>query len=281
MARTTERPVQGRVVAITGAARGIGLATATALARAGARVSLGDLSGELAGESADHIGGGAIGLPLDVTDRTSFESFLAATEERLGSLDVLVNNAGVMFVGPFVDEDDAAMRKMFDVNFTGTAIGMKLAIPRLRGRGGHIVNIASAGSFVAAPHESSYAATKHAVKGLTDGVRAELRGSDIDLSLIYPGVVQTELAAGTTPGRSGKLVQPAEVAAAVVACVRRPRAEVFVPRNLAPLLRFYASLPSGGRMAVQKLFGVDQVAMTTDPASRAAYERRMAEEQRG
>jgi NADP-dependent 3-hydroxy acid dehydrogenase YdfG len=277
MART-EKPVAGRVVAITGAARGIGLATATALAGAGARVSLGDLSGDVAAESADHIGSSAIGLPLDVSDRASFESFLDATEEQLGPIDVLVNNAGVMFVGSFVDEDDNAMRKMIDVNFVGTALGMKLAIPRMRARGGgHIVNVVSAGAFVAAPHESSYAATKHAVKGLSDGVRAELRGTPIDLSLIYPGVVQTELAAGTTPGRSGKFVQPAEVADAIVACVRRPRGEVFVPRNLAPLLRFYASMPAGGRMAMQKVFGVDKVAMGTDHATRAEYERRMAQ----
>jgi NADP-dependent 3-hydroxy acid dehydrogenase YdfG len=275
MART-EKPIGGRVVAITGAARGIGLATATALARAGARVSLGDLNGDLAAESANHIGYGAIGLPLDVSDRESFAGFLDATEERLGPIDVLVNNAGVMFVGSFADEDDGAMRKMTDVNFHGTAIGMKLAIPRLRGRGGgHIVNVVSAGAFVAAPHESTYAATKHAVKGLSDGVRAELRGTGIDLSLIYPGVVQTELAAGTTPGRSGKLVQPSAVADAIVACVRSPRREVFVPRNLAPLLRFYTSLPAGGRMAMQKLFGVDKVAMKADTSARAEYERRM------
>jgi short-subunit dehydrogenase len=274
----TEKPIDGRVIAITGAARGIGLATATALARAGARVSLGDLSGDLAAESADQVGAGAIGLQLDVADRASFESFLDATEERLGPIDVLINNAGLMFVGPFVDEDDSAMQKMTAVNFLGTAIGMKLAIPRLRARGGgHIVNVVSAGAFVAAPHESTYAATKHAVKGLSDGVRAELRGSGIELTLIYPGVVQTELAAGTTAGRSGKLVQPSEVADSIVASVRSPRPEVFVPRNLAPLLRFYTSLPASGRMLMQKVFGVDQVATKTDPAERAAYEERIAQ----
>src|SRR5215204_5368304 len=207
-----QRSIQGRVVAITGAARGIGLATATALARAGARVSLGDLSGDVAAESAEHIGGGAIGLPLDVSDRESFESFLDATEAQLGPVDVLVNNAGVMLVGPWEAEDDERMRKMIDVNLIGTILGMRLALPRMRGRGGHIVNVVSAGAFVAAPHEATYAATKQAVKGACDGLRPELRGSGIELSLVYPGVVRTELAAGTNPGRSRAWVEPGEVA---------------------------------------------------------------------
>jgi NAD(P)-dependent dehydrogenase (short-subunit alcohol dehydrogenase family) len=271
-----ERSIQGRVVAVTGAARGIGLATATALARAGARVSLGDLSGDVAAESAEHIGGGAIGLPLDVSDRDSFEAFLDATEQQLGPVDVLVNNAGVMFVGPFEAEDDDRMRKMIDVNLVGTILGMKLAMARMRGRGGHIVNVVSAGAFVAAPHESTYAGTKHAVKGVCEGLRPELRGSGIDLSLVFPGVVRTELAAGTTPSRGGSWVEPDEVGQAIADCVRSPRPEVFVPRNLAFLLRLYVSMPPRGRLVMGKLFGVDKVAMQADHSERDEYERRMA-----
>jgi len=190
---------------------------------------------------------------------------------------VLVNNAGVMFVGPFEAEDDGAMRRMIDVNFAGTVTGMKLALPRMRARGrGHIVNVVSAGAFVAAPHEATYAATKHAVKGVSDGLRYELRGSGIDLTLVYPGVVRTELAAGTNPGRSGAWVEPEQVGEAIVAAVRSPRSEVFVPRNLSLLLRFFAALPAGGRMGLGKLFGVDKVATQVDRAERDEYERRMA-----
>src|SRR5215208_7107749 len=272
-----QRAVAGRVVAVTGAARGIGLATATSLSSAGARVAIGDLNGDLAAESAAQVGSGAIGLALDVTDRDSFESFLDQTEERLGPIDVLVNNAGVMFVGAFEDEGDGALRKMVDVNFAGTVLGMKLVLPRMRTRGGgHIVNVVSAGAFVASPHEASYAATKHAVKGVCDGLRYELRGSGIDLTLVYPGVVKTELAAGTNPGRSGAWVEPSQVGEAIADAVRSPRREVFVPRSLAPLLRLFAMLPAGGRLALGKLLGVDKVATQVDRGERDEYEERMA-----
>src|SRR6266513_5884977 len=102
------RSVSGLVVAITGGARGIGRATAARLARDGARVAIGDLEAEMAETAAGEIGTGAIGLPLDVTERGSFEAFVDATEERLGPLDVLVNNAGILLMGPFLEEDDAA-----------------------------------------------------------------------------------------------------------------------------------------------------------------------------
>src|SRR5580692_615810 len=107
MGRVDTEPVAGKIVAITGAARGIGRATAEALARRGARVAIGDLDRALAERTASDIGSGTIALELDVTQRGSFAAFLDAVEARLGPVDVLVNNAGIMPVGPFVEEDDA------------------------------------------------------------------------------------------------------------------------------------------------------------------------------
>jgi hypothetical protein len=276
MPKTKERPVAGRVVAITGAARGIGFAAARSLSQAGAKVAIGDLDGDIAAESAATLPGEAIGVALDVTDRDSFDEFLTATEQRLGPLDVLVNNAGVMFVGPFFDEDDSAARRMMDVNLHGTIIGMKLAERRMRGRGGHIVNVASLASWIVPPGESTYGATKHAVKGVSEGVRYELAGSGIDLSLVFPAVVQTELAAGTNPGRS-RMLAPEELGEAILDTVRHPRFEVFVPRHNSPLIRAYAALPPRVRTVMAKVFGVDKVATGAGAqAARAEYERRAA-----
>jgi len=119
------RSLQGKVVAITGGARGIGRATARALAAEGAKVALGDLDKPLAEEAAAELGTEAVGLALDVTERDSFARFLDQVGERLGPLDVLINNAGIMPIGRFVDEDDATARRMVDINLHGVIYGMK------------------------------------------------------------------------------------------------------------------------------------------------------------
>src|SRR5262245_59286060 len=136
--------LSGKVVAITGGARGIGKATATALVRKGCRVAIGDLDLELAERTAGELGGGTVALALDVTDRGSFSAFLDAAERELGPLDVVVNNAGIMPVTPLVEEADDSVRRQLDINVYGVIAGTQLAIERLRPRGsGHIVNIAS------------------------------------------------------------------------------------------------------------------------------------------
>jgi NAD(P)-dependent dehydrogenase (short-subunit alcohol dehydrogenase family) len=272
-----DKPISGRVAAITGGARGIGQAIAQSLAARGARVAIGDLDGEAAERTAAAIGAGAIGIQLDVTDRGSFERFLDAAGDRLGPLDVLVNNAGVMVVGPFADADEAAAARVMDVNVGGVIHGMRLAIPRLRGRdGGQIVNVISGAGWVPPAALATYAASKHAVRGLTDSVRDELRGDGIRVTAVYPMLVRTELAAGTKPARGGRWISPEEVGEAVAAAVERPRDEVFVPRWVAGVLRLQSALPPRGRDALARAFGVDKLYTTVDPSTRAEYERRIA-----
>jgi len=268
--------ISGRVVAITGGARGIGLAIGRSVARRGARVALGDVDGDAAEGAAQELGGGAAGLQVDVTDPDSFERFLDAARDRLGPLDVLVNNAGVMIVGPFADADVAAAARVMDVNVDGVINGTRLAIPRLRGNGGgQIVNVISGAAWVAPPALATYAASKHAVKGFSDAVREELRGDRIELTAVYPNLVRTELAVGTKPARGGRWIDPEEVGEAVAGAIERPRDEVFVPRWLAGVLRFQSALPPRGRDALGRAFGLDKLYTGVDPATRADYERRL------
>ena len=268
--------VNPRVVAITGGARGIGRAIATELARAGARVGIGDVDLGAAQEAAAEIGAGVEAFEVDVTDRASMERFLDGVEERLGPLDVMVNNAGILLVGPFLEEDDAATARQFAVNVMGVVHGMRAALPRMRDRGrGHVVNIASSASWVAPPGEVTYSATKHAVLALTDGVREELEGSGIELTGVYPGLVDTELAKGTNPPRGSKWISPDDIAHSVVAAIRKPRPDVFNPREFAFTARLARVLPTRARRRLMKALDVSRVTDTTDPGERADYMKRI------
>jgi NAD(P)-dependent dehydrogenase (short-subunit alcohol dehydrogenase family) len=268
--------LNARVVAITGGARGIGRAIAAELARAGARVGIGDVDLAAAEDAAAAIDGDVHAFQVDVTDRASMEGFVDGVEERLGPLDVMVNNAGILLVGPFLEEDDAATERQIAVNVMGVVHGMRTALPRMRERGrGHVVNIASTASWVAPHGEVSYAATKHAVLALTDGVREEVADTGIELTGVFPGLVDTELAKGTKPPRGSKWISPDDVAKAVVAAIREPRPDVFVPRDLALTARLARVLPTRTRRRLMRALDVERVTSTTDPGERAVYMERI------
>src|SRR4051812_34626407 len=164
----THHAVANKVVAITGAARGIGKATAIALTRRGARVGIGDIDVELARRTAEEIGGGCVGFPLDVTDRSSVDGFADAVEERLGPIEVMINNAGIMPTVRFLDESATSIERQLSINVMGVINGMQAVIPRMIARGdGHVINIASTAGKVTLPGIATYTATKHAVVGLT------------------------------------------------------------------------------------------------------------------
>src|ERR1700684_4431006 len=209
------RILAGQTAAITGAARGIGRATAEAFLRQGMRVAIGDVDLAAARKTADELGPAAVALELDVTERESFSGFLDGAEEQLGPLDVLVNNAGIMQIGRFLDEDDLTARRMVDINLHGVILGTKLALARMVERDrGHVVNISSQAGKFGAPGGATYSATKHAVVGLTEAVRGEMRlmRANIDLSYVMPYVVNTELGGGLGQARGFSNLQPAEVA---------------------------------------------------------------------
>jgi NADP-dependent 3-hydroxy acid dehydrogenase YdfG len=273
------RSLTGKVVAITGGARGIGRATAAALVRKGAKVAIGDLDVELAERTAAELGGGTIALALDVTDRGSFEYFLDATEERLGPLDVLVNNAGIMHLSRLVDESDAAATRQIDINLHGVIFGSKLALARfIPRRSGHLVNIASTAGKAGVPGGATYSATKHADVGLTEAIRGEVRGTGVETSVVMPVPVNTELAAGLVSGRGlTATVEPEQVADAIVEALERPRHDVYVPKGIATGVRIGALLPRRLAEAIGRAAKTDRILASADANARAAYEQRAAE----
>ncbi|HET7177231.1 MAG TPA: SDR family oxidoreductase [Solirubrobacterales bacterium] len=271
------RSLSGKVVAITGAARGIGKATAAALIRKGCRVAIGDLDLGVAEETAKELGGGTIALPLDVTDRASLQSFLDETEKQLGPLDVLVNNAGIMPVTPFVEESEESIRRQVDINLIGVIAGTQMAIERMRPRNtGHIVNIASSAGKAGVPGIATYSATKHAVVGLSEAVRQELRGTAIEISCVMPVPVNTALMEGVSDQRAVKRVEPEDVANEIVDALELRRFDVFVPRSLKFTVTAANLLPRRGREAVARFMGVHKILTEVDLSSRRAYEERAA-----
>jgi NAD(P)-dependent dehydrogenase (short-subunit alcohol dehydrogenase family) len=269
------RSLAGKVVAITGGARGIGRATAAALITQGARVGIGDIEADLAEKTAQELGGGTLGLPLDVTDRASFDRFLIDVEERLGPLDVLINNAGIMPIGPFVDETDATAKRLVDINLHGVIYGSKLALERFLPRGrGHLVNIASVAGKAGFPGGATYCATKHAVVGLSEAIRAEVRPTEIDVSIIMPVVVNTELGSGLRKSRGVPVVEPEDVANAIVEALQTGRVDVFVPRSVQGLFRFMYVVPRSVADFISKVLKGDQVLVDPDHLLRSAYETR-------
>ncbi len=270
------RALNGNVVAITGGARGIGRATAAALLAQGARVAIGDLDAELTRGVAAELGAGAVGLELDVTSRESFSRFLNDVERELGPLDVLVNNAGIAPTGPFAEESDAITARVWAVNLGGVALGSKLALERLLPRAsGHIVNVASALGRTPAPGVVSYCASKYAIVGLSEALRTELEGSGVELHLILPGLVSTEMAAGAKGLRGVRTQTPEDVAEAVVVALRTGRPEIYVPRALGRLIDARLLAPRRVVRLVERLLGGGRLFTDVDALERAAYEARI------
>ncbi|GAB20705.1 putative oxidoreductase [Gordonia effusa NBRC 100432] len=259
------------MVAVTGGARGIGQAIATELADRGARVAIGDVGVEASTSPLAAVDA-VRQYPLDVTDEQSFEAFLASVTADLGPIDILINNAGVMWVGPFDAEPAKAAEKVIAVNLLGVIRGVRLAAPAMRARGrGQIITIASAASRLAPPGESTYAASKHGVLGYLTGVREELRGSGVTLSVVMPTVVETELAVGTSAGSVRRLA-PSDIADAVIDTIGRRRFQVWVPSSVGPLVAVTGILPQRLRDEVLRRTVPNQVAAVKDSDSRAEYE---------
>lgn len=236
MENPVRRDIANSRAIVTGASSGIGCAVARELARQGADLviaarrldRLEDLAAEIRG-----LGRRAEVVAGDVTDGGVRSSLLERAERVFGGLDILVNNAGVAALGRFEDANPDRLRQIFEVNFFSLVELTRAALPVLkRGRRPIVVNIGSILGHVAIPHLSEYSAAKFAVRGFSDALRAELHGSGVDVLLVSPATVETEIwermleATAPTAWRSSRGLTPAAVATATVRAIRHGRREV-------------------------------------------------------
>lgn len=265
----------GATVLVTGGAQGIGRAVATRLAARGAKVAIGDLDADLARTTAAQIGG--TGHPLDVRDPESFAAYVAAAEAAHGPVDVLVNNAGVMPNGGFLDLSDSTNRMTMEVNVFGVIHGMRLVLPGMVERGrGHVCNIASLAGKVPLKGLAVYNASKFAVVGLTAATRLEYAASGVSIGAVLPSAVDTALASGIDFSPLPK-VSPEKIAEAVESSITKRTAEIPVPRYVGALAGVMTATPEPALNVVRRLVRDDR-ALQADDGERAAYNTRMAAE---
>ena len=276
------RIIVGQVAAVTGGARGIGKETARALIREGVRVAIGDLDLATAQQTADELGAGTIALELNVTDRDSFERFADDVEEQLGPIDILINNAGIMQLGAYLEEDERTTRRMIDINVYGVHHGSQIALERfVPRRRGHLVNIASMAGKNGFAHGATYCGTKHYVIGLSEGLRNEVREFGIEVSVVMPVAVHTELGAGLGQARGVKQVEPEDVANEIVSALKEARFDVYVPRSMGPLTQFSSALPRRAREGMTRAMKADKVLSGADANARKNYELRASHSEPG
>jgi NAD(P)-dependent dehydrogenase (short-subunit alcohol dehydrogenase family) len=271
------RTLDGRVVAITGGARGIGAAMARAFHADGAAVAIGDIDADALTTTAAQIGSGVVGRRLDVTDHADFTDFLNYVELTLGPIDVLINNAGIMPVTAFEKEAAESTERQIAINLAAVIHGTREAVRRMvPRRGGHIVNVASAAGLIGFPHIATYCATKFGVVGLTQALRGELHGTGVSASLVMPGVVRTELAAGLPDYRPLPAVTPEQIAAGVVRVVQRGRGDVYLPARLSWGHRAMRLLPTRFSEWLLRVTKADQLmASAAHSPERSAYNARI------
>lgn len=191
------RTVKGTTVIITGATSGIGRATALEFARAGAKVALAGRRVERLNELAVEIeakGGAALAVRTDVAEEAQVAALIAQTLERFGRIDTLVNNAGVAMAAKFDEQSMADFRRVMEINFWGAVYACRAAVPHMKQqKSGVIINVSSAFGKRGMPFETAYCASKFALAGFSEALRAEVLSEGIDVSTIFPGAVETEI----------------------------------------------------------------------------------------
>jgi NADP-dependent 3-hydroxy acid dehydrogenase YdfG len=221
----------GRVAVITGASSGIGEATARALVADGYRVALLARRADRLQALAAELGDGAIAIRADVTDRDALAAAAQRVQDELGGADVLVNNAGVMLLGPFTTEQRKEQRQMVEVNLLGAMSATEIFLDQLRDGGGDLVNISSVAGRTARAGNAAYAATKWGMNGWSEALRQELQ-PDVRVIVVEPGAVATELPAHITHAETKQgteqfyeqlAISADDIAQIIAFAVNRPR----------------------------------------------------------
>jgi NAD(P)-dependent dehydrogenase (short-subunit alcohol dehydrogenase family) len=245
-----------RTAVVTGAGSGLGRAIAAELAGRGYAVAVTDIDIEAAARTATEIGGGASAATLDVRDEAACRALAATTVAEHGSLDLWVNNAGILATGLAWEQDEVTRSAMLTINAAGTMNGTVAALEQMVPVGrGHVINVISLAGIVAAPGEVAYSASKHAAMAFTLGTLFDLRRAgqrEIELSAVCPDGIWTPMledklddldAAGSF---SGHLLTPEQVASEVGKLSQRPRPILVIPRWRGPILRLFDLFPRLG-----------------------------------
>lgn len=249
------KPLRDRIVVITGAASGIGYQCALAFAARGARLAISDVdAAALESARAALVAGGARceAFACDVASAESVREFAAAVHRQVGAADVLVNNAGVAFLGGFSETPLPQWRRILDINVLGIVHCVNAFLPAMRAAGGRrkVVNLASLAGFAPAPNMAAYAASKHAVVGLSEVLALELHDTEISVLIVCPGIINTPIVhvSGTAPGMT--------------------------PAQIAKLQQYYAAEgchPSVVAEDIVRAVERDAILLPTGPMARAGY----------
>lgn len=203
--------LNGKVVVITGASSGIGETTARLLASLGAHVVIGARRVEKLEALAANIradGGSVVIQQLDVTQLEQMQEIMGMAQSRFGRVDAIINNAGVMPLSPLEALKIEEWNRMIDVNIRGVLHGIAAGLPVMKKQGfGHFINIASIGAYEVSPTAAVYCATKYAVRAITDGLRQEITGQGIRVTLVSPGVTESELADSITDNEAKEIMK--------------------------------------------------------------------------
>ncbi|MFT6340855.1 MAG: NADP-dependent 3-hydroxy acid dehydrogenase YdfG [Alcanivorax sp.] len=265
--------LKGAVACVTGGGRGIGEATVRALVDQGARVVIGDIDLKAAQAVALSLTG-VRAVKLDVADADSFENFLNVARE-MGPVDLLVNNAGIMRTGAFVDLDLASLHREMAINTGGVINGMRLVLPEMQQRGyGHIVNVASMAGKMTCSGAAVYTASKFAVASLSRAVRAEIAGSGVSITTLMPSAVDTDLTAGMNI-RGIPKAMPSEIAEEVIASCLHGEPEVTMPKWLFPIGTIEQALPERLGNWIKRMVGA-QERIAPDNAQTRKYQERVS-----